>query len=111
MTDPANAVHHLLTDTLDRAVAAAPSAIRRGVNMAIKNDARALLALGSCSRQTKLVACCFIWSDVTIDESIKRAIEAERARAIAGHWLSDRNRLIALRGHLLARRYDRRFET
>ena len=111
MIDPANAVHDLLTRALDRTVAATPAAIDRGINRSVKNGARALLSYGPCYRQTLLVACCMILPDVSIDESLKRAIEGQRRRGRNSHWTYDPNRLLALREHLLARRYDRRFGT
>ncbi len=111
MIERASAVPQLLNHALDSAVAAAPAAIDRAINLSVKNGARALLKHGPCYRQSLLVACCMISPDVSIDESLKRAIATERRRAITGHWLYDRNRLLALREHLLARRYDRRFET
>ncbi len=104
MTDPANAVYH----AIKAAVTAVPAVVFHAFNRSVKSEARALLKLGPCSRQSKLTACCKLWPDLTIDESLRRGIEAQRHLAITGHWTYDRNCLVALRGHRLARRVERR---
>ena len=78
-----------------------------------KQAARALLARGPCYRQANLAPLVGVmWGaqPADMDLRIRRAINAETARATAGHYLFDRNRLIALRAHRLARRYGRRYE-
>jgi hypothetical protein len=47
-----------------------------------------------------------IGSSVIDDRRLADAIAAEQQRGRAGHWAFDVNRLLALRGHRLARRYE-----
>jgi len=71
----------------------------------VKGEARALLRLGPAELQAKLSG---LLAGAVTDDILARAVDAERAWAIAGHYLADRNRRICLAGHQLARRYNRR---
>ena len=80
---------------------------------ATKQAARALLARGPCYRQANLAPLVGVmWGaqPADMDVRIRRAINAETARATAGHYLFDRNRLIALRAHQIQRRYSQKYE-
>ena len=83
---------------------------RRAMIRSVKREAACLIDKGPCYRQSLL---CSILGCVDTylppASKIESSIAIEKARCDAGHWTKDGNRLIALRGHLLARRYDRRF--
>ncbi len=112
MTLTANYAH----DAITRAVAATPGLINAAVNRAIINDARSLLKMGPMEQRARfnsllgLYQDCYFSDGLSEQQALQSAINAERKRGRSGHWAFDGNRLIALRGHLLARRYERRFE-
>ena len=100
-----NAVARVMQDMIDR--------IPRTYHASVKREARILLERGPCSRQAKLASLVGIRCDVyplNMDDRIRRAISAEQSRGRSGHWAFDPNRLIALKGHALARRYERMFK-
>ncbi len=109
MTLTANYAH----DAISRAVAAMPERARAAVNRTIIREARALINLGPMERQVRLVNLLAIHpyeSFPNLTERLQNAIKHTRRLGRGGHWAFDGNYLIALRGHLLARRYERRFE-
>jgi hypothetical protein len=90
----------------DQYIALASRALAR----AAKREAVILIDRGPCYRQSVLCGILgFVDTYLPPDSRIEMAIRAERKRIASGHWTADTNRLIALRGHLLARRFDRRF--
>ena len=78
------------------------------IHTKIKNEARAQLVYSPGNRNWWLARLLGVYPEamnrIDVDARIKRAIAAERQRAKAGHWAHEPNRLIALRGHQLARR-------
>jgi hypothetical protein len=70
----------------------------------VKTEARALLAIGDFERRARLAT--LLGSSVIDDRRLADAIAAEEKRGQVGHWAFDVNRLLALRGHRLARRYE-----
>ena len=84
---------------------------RRAIIRSVKQEATALLERGPCYRQAKLAPLVgVVESYLPPTSRIVSQIRAEARRVAAGHWAGDVNRLIALRGHLLARRFERRME-
>jgi len=78
------------------------------IHTAIKNEARAQMLYSPGNRNWWLARLLGVFPEamnrIDVDARLKREIAAERLRAKAGHWAYDGNRLIALRGHQLARR-------
>jgi len=90
---------------------------RRAIIRSVKREATFLIECGPCYRQSKLLDALygpFAWkaeNHLPADDEISKQVANEMRMAAANYWCADGNRLIALRGHLLARRYDRRFGT
>ena len=78
------------------------------IHNSIKNEARAQLLYSPGNRAWWLSRLLGVYPEamdrINVDARLARAIAAERLRAKAGSIYADRNRLIALRGHQLARR-------
>ncbi len=100
-------------DAISRAIAATPGKINAAVNRTVINEARGILKMGPMEQRARLLSLLGLHQDCVFPDlfaKLQNAINAESQRGRAGHWAFDGNRLIALRGHLLARQYERRFE-